>query len=656
MSLMRRKLIILLLSVALIFYELWSIYFSSTSIDVWFGTIKFMKHRAAWALDPQLQTCFDEIPDVPDFWGLAPACPLGDKPGDFPDGTQRYAVLQYHWAPNVRPFSPKCAAYAEQTYMRNGVDNWYGTSGTWPTQEELDRPDPLKWKWGIEELPRVKLQHMHADDAGARTGSIGNKRSVLMTLFDGLGRATYNRLVAQSVLAAAADDYTVFDFTRFHIVGCCSARNTRAIYTGQVPEISESLRTGMSNPPDTDVDVCDEKDTTKLVHLCRQILWGRYRDHGYLTMSLEPTCSGCQPSLGQYFERCREVCVNITGPLLSVPMSATLSDPFKAAAGAFHSLATPEQPVFTTSLSNDPHNGWMNVHSIAYGMSTQVRALRHSAAQRAVPLPLVIFFSDHGTHFGEAADHSRMGRVEHKFATLVMLVPNALLDSDPALKHNLEKNRQRLISPFDLHHTLTEFASLSGEGVKGHTDKDETKTDNRNNDDGGSVITPRNLFREEVPLNRDCKDAGIEHIWCSCQGWTDVVSEDLAVLTLAGDAIASMNKLIKDNLRGVPCITQLRLRSVEDARISDSPPSIEFLLVVRPVSRTVKFRISMACNRKSVPREGGSQRGFVPSQLTACTLSSFFRYTGLSEAEDAAYIASGGAFGSQFVKLCVIEP
>ena len=109
-----------------------------------------------------------------------------------------------------------------------------------------------------------------------------------------------------------------------------------------------------------------------------------------------------------------------------------------------------------------------------------------------------------------------------------MLVPKAMLERNAMLEQNLNVNRHRLVTAFDLHHTLLEFAS-SGESEKDNEGGD-TRTRTRTGgaappeaagtDEFGDIMTRRNLFREVVPADRTCADAGVEPYLCSCDDLT----------------------------------------------------------------------------------------------------------------------------------------
>eukprot|EP00927_Polykrikos_kofoidii_P071049 TRINITY_DN67386_c0_g1_i1.p1 TRINITY_DN67386_c0_g1~~TRINITY_DN67386_c0_g1_i1.p1 ORF type:complete len:646 (+),score=23.03 TRINITY_DN67386_c0_g1_i1:73-2010(+) len=605
--------------------------FGDISVDLLVGVGQRMISNIPWNLE--LDVCFKEVPTPPDFWGSTGACPLGSEPENGYTYKMKVSFLiQHHRAPNATRLSPQCATFVEDFDMNQAQ------------RRRFNHRNVSQYTWGISDLPRVELRDgVRPDNHHARPGN-DVQRSVLVQLIDALGRGVYNRLLAPSIRAAAANDFTVFEFTRFHVVGCCSARNTRAAYSGMVPELSESLRTGVPLPIEDDQDTCTRAyNAGTLARVCKQLLWGQFLHHGYHTMD-----SGFDGgNYGIYLDSCRKACANFTTQQLTV--GQTKEGLHKAAAAAFHSLTTPVQPVFATGYSDAVHNGDMDVGSIAYDMVSMIHSIRQSASERGVHLPLIVFFGDHGQHYGNAMN-SLVGRLEHKFPALVLLVPNSLLADDAAVRRHLFTNQHRLTSAFDLHHTLAEFA-------RGKQSADSDLRDESSN----SIIHPRNLFREEVPLDRECKDAGVEHRYCACQGWKSFESDSLSTLRLANAAITMLNERIITYLQRAPeCSTHLYLNVVTFPRLSEAPPSIEFTLVVSPSmsaelsgARQVYFLVSMMCNM-TTPALRGTGNSIDASQFTACNLAEVFRVSPMSKAEDDAYKRLGAEFGGHG-KLCVVS-
>ena len=684
-------------------WDLWVAH--PVSVATWSALNKY-----SYMLDDRINACFSEIPSVPDFWGAAAgnnesttACALGPEPANgISDRTKRSTLVQYAYAPNAHPLSPRCQAYVAELRDpgKKTVGNLFGVHAL----HKIERPDPNATMWQLFNLPKVELLRDEKLPPPPRV----EKRSVLVNLFDALSRPLFARLIAPKLRAELAkhpsNQYTAFDFTRFHVIGYNSRRNYAALYTGHVPEIFEGMRTGRPLPARGDRDVCGVElnalvdpradpalqgaTRAVLARLCSRSLWGRYREHGYLTADMGagrvPTESVPEPphELGMYAGECSEGCQMLNGNgLLTVArpyadgrrVGARITLP--AVAGAFHSLATKERPLFATMQSEDAHNSQQQVHSLAEEIGSFVRAVAESATARGVLLPLIVLHADHGSHYGDNTA-TAAGRAEHKFPTLVLLVPNVMLNSNPKLRRMLEINRRRLISAFDLHHTLLRFAS-SGEE---ETTRSPRSFDVRQRfvfDDYRDIITRRDFFHEEISIDRPCADAGIEPYLCQCDSWTPCPTKDApAVAQQATFALAMLNGrlkamraiAVKKGIDVSACAPSLELVSATGARTSDVPPAVEFAMAVRTGRREARFFVSMLCEASKRPQlrrdsaAAGSGTGentmrlqsrrFVPPLHEPCALSNLIRLSAMTRAEDAVY--TGMETHSGDGKLCLI--
>ena len=651
-------------------------------------------------LDGRIDACFAEIPPVLTEIGTAcSAMEPSPAGGGLPDRTKRTVLVQYAWAPATRPLSPRCQAYAAELRMeKKTLANLFGLYRL----HEIERPSAAANEWQLDDLPNVKLLE------GARLPSRRKrkrkrkrkrtaKRSVILTLYDALSRALYERLISprlrsELLKVSLSNQYTAFDFARFHVVGYNSKRNYAAVYTGHVPDIFRGVQEGQVHPPSRDKNTCDVEadalellkaeaaagagaaafDTTMVArqtrerkrieamlrYRCSHTLWGKYRDEGYITADM-PEGYDKAMNVGAYFGRCEGWCQEVPGAvgggaLVSVarPYGDTTSSTnvtLLAVAGAFHSLATNDNPLFATMYTLATHNAHQLVHSIGYEIPNFVRLISESATTRGVPLPLIVLHADHGSHYGENT-RTAAGRAEHKFPLLVILVPNALLESNPTMRHNLEVNRRRLISAFDLHHTLLQFATSNEEEPAAN---DVLLSDEERDEASKGILTKRNIFREIVPADRPCADAGIPPHLCQCDSWTPCGASDaLAVQHQASLALATLNQRLKVMQTlgvGVECASELVFTSAQAARTSTAPHRIEFVLTVSAAGRReARFLVSMVCPDGAL------------SVHQSCTLASAERMSSMTSAESNVYRSRGkstpgAAAALNDGKLCLIS-
>ena len=546
-----------------------------------------------------------------------------------------------------------------------------------------------------------------------------------MALFDALGRANYQRLLAPAVLSAVAegvklakgkdgagsgDYYNLFDFTRYYVIAQDSRRNYKAIYSGHIPGLFEGLRTGVTRTISSDPYNCQveaeevqraerernaaqlERALQRLAQRCRTTLWGGFRDQGYLTGN-----AGVDSlSLGEYFNVCRDTCANASytsrwtnattaatattgsntlvkglGPLLSIDTSDVLGrwngarTTLPALAASFHSFALPGgPPIFATEQSLDSHNVLQEVGSLAYMMKGLIGVLQKSAKARGVPLPLLVMHADHGAHYGQIHT-TRAGRFEHKVGMLLLLVPETMLKN--GLRERLERNRKRLISAFDVHHTLLQFAKRSRqEGEEGEVGR-EGEEDEKDEKDDNDLEAVRGMeridfFQDVVPEERSCHNAGIEKHLCYCDAWVPCDATSLpavehqaknVVIPLLNDRLSKMlNKEQKSLTKH--CGKAFQFASIDSAETSTQPASLHFILTAKVGTKDVLFSVSLTCDDTAfrLLRFLKQKDRFVPKKSSVCRVSALSRMTSMSKREDAVYKAAGKT--SSGGKLCVV--
>ncbi|XP_053957444.1 uncharacterized protein LOC128862762 [Anastrepha ludens] len=121
----------------------------------------------------------------------------------------------------------------------------------------------------------------------------------------------------------------------------------------------------------------------------------------------------------------------------------------------------------------------------------------------------------------------RSGFYEERLPFLYISLPNAWKRKHPELANALQANRNRLISPFDLHQTIKHSLAL-GTSVQPQFDDvaDCAKCQ--------SILKP-------IATNRSCSDAGIDWMWCSCEPF---VTECYNTNFLMNSLLSHMNGLL----------------------------------------------------------------------------------------------------------------
>lgn len=161
---------------------------------------------------------------------------------------------------------------------------------------------------------------------------------------------------------------------------------------------------------------------------------------------------------------------------------------------------------------------------------------------------IVIFFSDHGMRFGPIRKHFT-GWLEERLPFIYIWLPEKFKAKHPEFAKNLETNRDRLSSPFDVHITLQHILQISG-GF------DENLS---------AISCPKcqSLF-EELPMDRGCSDAGIDRHWCTCEEFK-IIDKSLKAMKSVTHLIV---KKINADLSAHPKCAKLKVNEIYDARQS----------------------------------------------------------------------------------------
>ncbi|XP_069689080.1 uncharacterized protein [Periplaneta americana] len=156
---------------------------------------------------------------------------------------------------------------------------------------------------------------------------------------------------------------------------------------------------------------------------------------------------------------------------------------------------------------------------------------------------LVVFLSDHGMRWGDIRKTS-VGWLEERLPFIYIWVPEWFKEEHPEWYKNLEINKHRLSSPFDLHMTLRNL--LEG-------------SDNVTGCPGCPKC--RSLF-SELPADRSCEDAGITPNWCTCDKYRSMSTDDKTVRDVALFVLAEINSRVKKALNGSSVCAELAFNHV----------------------------------------------------------------------------------------------
>ena len=137
---------------------------------------------------------------------------------------------------------------------------------------------------------------------------------------------------------------------------------------------------------------------------------------------------------------------------------------------------------------------------------------------------LTIIMADHGNTYSDYTSSILEGRFEMFHPSLFLVIPNnvARLFGDEAMAA-LKINQQRLVTAFDLHHSLMSLAGPLTGGVK-----------------HAGIFTPINS-------NRTCNDIQLKTPnLCVCEGWDSPTTNDSFKIAIVEFAVGELNNAIQD--------------------------------------------------------------------------------------------------------------
>lgn len=188
---------------------------------------------------------------------------------------------------------------------------------------------------------------------------------------------------------------------------------------------------------------------------------------------------------------------------------------------AMESLST-AVPVFgyfyTTSLTHNVNEGASNLDDPFYNFFNNFIEKGYNKNS------IIIFYSDHGMRFGKIRS-TYLGHLEERLPFMMIMFPPTFKKEYPETWQNLQINKHRLVSNYDIHLTIQDIVQ---ESLK--------KSSNPKTKSGKG----QSLFLEVSP-NRTCGDAGIPDHYCTCQSSQEVDVSDHDVIEAADKFVKHVN-------------------------------------------------------------------------------------------------------------------
>lgn len=175
---------------------------------------------------------------------------------------------------------------------------------------------------------------------------------------------------------------------------------------------------------------------------------------------------------------------------------------------------------------------------------------------------VLIFMSDHGMRWG-AFRETYQGRLEESLPFLYLVFPDWFKKKYSLATKNINQNKHRLTTHFDVHETMKDLLNLDSLEDKVLKWRISTMRHTR----GISLFLP-------IPENRTCESAGIQPIWCSCQKNQKVSTTDKTVVKAANLSLKYLNSMMKNYKE----CAQLKLNKVSSLCFALHVPRHRFAL------------------------------------------------------------------------------
>ncbi|CAM1292742.1 Uncharacterised protein r2_g186 [Pycnogonum litorale] len=139
----------------------------------------------------------------------------------------------------------------------------------------------------------------------------------------------------------------------------------------------------------------------------------------------------------------------------------------------------------------------------------------------------MVIMSDHGIRYGKIRS-TFTGKLEERAPFMFLIFPKWFRNRYPAAMNNLNINRDRLTTQFDIYKTLKDILNFPASLASDDQD--------RRSEPGISLFT-------EVPSSRTCKDAEISRHFCVCHHYRPVDVKSSAVKMSAYSVVKKINSM-----------------------------------------------------------------------------------------------------------------
>ena len=263
------------------------------------------------------------------------------------------------------------------------------------------------------------------------------------------------------------------------------------------------------------------------------LIWKKFKNLGYATMLAED-----EPSIGMFNLRMNGFDQQPTDHYMRPFWLALWESEIRKASPRFCTGNVPNH-MYLLDYTKDFFDKYSNVSKFAFVFSSElthwdnnpgeyadtdlVEFLEYFKKKGYLDNTVVILYADHGARYSRVRN-TVQGKMEERLPMLSLTFPKQFKQKYPQLYKNLQKNSNRLTTPFDIHETLLHTLHLDRN--KPHKDK------------MGRAFS----LLEKVPANRTCSSAHIDMHWCTCLKQFELDSSDAHVQKSARALVQVINK------------------------------------------------------------------------------------------------------------------
>ncbi|KAI1283117.1 hypothetical protein HDE_12778 [Halotydeus destructor] len=432
-------------------------------------------------------------------------------------------------------------------------------------------------------IPAIKRKH------------VKDSPSVIFFILESLSKLSFERFMPRTREALESLGH-VHKFDNVVKPMDNSFPNTIAILTGQRVPWNES---GILSEVDLKPDFFDKK---------LPYVWDNFKDGGYVTGFLEdmgligifnygkkgfiepptdwypkPFWVQMYPEVGDFkiydvMQNKSRYCFEQNGAKVDILVNQTLQFMAK------HDEIS--QPYFLMSFhSQVTHENFNNFQLVDESIANFI-----IRSKKLLDNAILVFAGDHGPRY-RGMTFTGMGRLESRMPFVSLRVPRRLDKKHPHLRRYLKANQESLLTWYDFNQLLKDVATGS------FTEQPVI-----------SKLSHINPSRTLIPRNRTCSDAGIDEVYCVCDGKIDMVVDGSYDLVGANKAVlAFLDKLLAKLTKSRMVSFQVSRKPIKARYILPKPgerfkyDEIEITLELVPLNITVQETARRLAGNESNP-------------------------------------------------------